>query len=72
MKQTPAPHGISVTSGSMHIAANRFFVDFCIHDTRARDFLEWLKSTRIPDEIFFSSINYNPHLGIPGTYLGKY
>ncbi|XP_060589516.1 N-acetyllactosaminide beta-1,6-N-acetylglucosaminyl-transferase-like isoform X2 [Ruditapes philippinarum] len=71
MKKTPPPYGIQITKGSMHIAANRFFVDFCLHDTRAREYLEWLKITRIPDELFFSSLNHNPHLGIPGSYIGE-
>ena len=72
MKKDPPPHGIQLTKGSMHIAANRFYIDFCLHDVRARDFLEWLKPTLIPDEIFFSSLNHNPHLGIRGSFLGMY
>ncbi|XP_045170203.2 beta-1,3-galactosyl-O-glycosyl-glycoprotein beta-1,6-N-acetylglucosaminyltransferase 3-like [Mercenaria mercenaria] len=29
---SPPPHNITLVKGSMHIAANRYFVDFCLHD----------------------------------------
>lgn len=65
------PHRILPIKGSIHVAINRQFVDFALHDNRSIDFLEWLKNTDIPDETFFSSLNHNPHLGINGSFLGK-
>jgi hypothetical protein len=72
MAKSPPPHNITLAKGSMHVAVNRYFVDFCLHDQRSLDFLDWLKQTKIPDETFFSSLNYNPHLGIKGSFIGKY
>ena len=65
------PHNIRLVKGSIHVAVNRHFVHFCLHDKRSRDFQEWLKKTEIPDETFFASLNHNPHLGILGSFLGK-
>ncbi|GFR63013.1 beta-1,3-galactosyl-O-glycosyl-glycoprotein beta-1,6-N-acetylglucosaminyltransferase [Elysia marginata] len=69
--ETPAPHGIIATKGSVHTALNRATVDFILHDNKAKDFIKWLKTTKIPDETLFASINYNPQLNIPGTYNGS-
>ena len=43
------------------------FVEFAINNPIARDFLNWTSDTANPDETFFSSLNFNPQLGIPGT-----
>ena len=56
----------------MYIAVNRHFVDFCLNDQRARDFLEWILASKDLEETFFASMNFNPHLRIPGSFLGKY
>ena len=64
------PHHIQLAKGSMHIAANRYFVDFALHDQKSLDFLSWLKQTFIPDETFFPSLNHNPHLKINGSFTG--
>ncbi|GFS12918.1 beta-1,3-galactosyl-O-glycosyl-glycoprotein beta-1,6-N-acetylglucosaminyltransferase [Elysia marginata] len=67
----PAPHGITPVKGSVHTILNRATVEFIVHDKIAQDFLEWLKTTFIPDETLWASINYNPHLKVPGTYNGS-
>ncbi|XP_052251981.1 beta-1,3-galactosyl-O-glycosyl-glycoprotein beta-1,6-N-acetylglucosaminyltransferase-like isoform X1 [Dreissena polymorpha] len=64
------PHNITAIKGSVHIVANRGFVDFILHDQRAHDLLNWTRQTEVPDETFFSTLNHNPHLGVPGAYLG--
>ena len=46
-------------------------MDFVLHNRVALDFLEWVKTTGIPDETFFSSLNHSPHLFVPGAYTGK-
>jgi len=66
----PAPNRINVTKGSVHIVAVRGFVQYVIFNETAIKFLNWVKDTYIPDETFFSSLNHNPHLRIPGSYLG--
>ncbi|KAJ8315953.1 hypothetical protein KUTeg_005967 [Tegillarca granosa] len=67
----PAPHGITPIKGSLHITANRAFVDYVLHNETAQVFLNWTKKTQIPDETFFSSLNHNPQLNIPGSYKGE-
>ncbi|XP_059156046.1 beta-1,3-galactosyl-O-glycosyl-glycoprotein beta-1,6-N-acetylglucosaminyltransferase-like [Physella acuta] len=64
------PMGIRLLKGSLHIAANRDFVNYVLYNDTAKKFLEWTKDTEIPDETFFSSLNYNPQLGIKGTFKG--
>ncbi|XP_045209189.2 beta-1,3-galactosyl-O-glycosyl-glycoprotein beta-1,6-N-acetylglucosaminyltransferase-like isoform X1 [Mercenaria mercenaria] len=64
------PHGIVPTKGSVHIVASRGYVDYVLHDQRARDFLNWTKHTKVPDETFFASLNHNPSLQVPGSYKG--
>ncbi|XP_059176600.1 LOW QUALITY PROTEIN: beta-1,3-galactosyl-O-glycosyl-glycoprotein beta-1,6-N-acetylglucosaminyltransferase-like [Physella acuta] len=67
---TKPPRGLRPVKGAVHIIANRFFVDYILHNETAKDLIEWLKSTKHPDETLFSTLNYNPQLGIPGTYKG--
>lgn len=66
----PAPHGIQPYKGMVFIIVSRGFVDFTIHRQEAQDLLEWVRFTDYPDETFFSSINHNPHLMVPGSYKG--
>lgn len=66
-----APHNISVASGPVHVAATRDFVDYALHSQYARDFLQWIKRTKIPDESFFTTLNNHPRLGVPGAYTGE-
>ncbi|XP_064595041.1 N-acetyllactosaminide beta-1,6-N-acetylglucosaminyl-transferase-like [Liolophura sinensis] len=72
LSREPAPHGITLTKGSVHIAAVRGFVEFLTNDQRAQDFLLWLNGTYVPDETFFSSLNYSPNLAAPGGYRGSF
>ncbi|RUS71568.1 hypothetical protein EGW08_020671 [Elysia chlorotica] len=69
--EVPPPHGIRPVKGSIHTIINRATVDFIINSPVAKDFLAWLWDTKFPDETLFASINYNPQLGIPGTYNGS-
>jgi len=64
------PHGIRAVKGSVHIVVNREFVDFVLHNQTAADLLSWARTVHIPDEAFFSTINYNPQLGVRGSYTG--
>lgn len=66
----PPPFNMTLTKGSVHIAATRAFIHYITHDMRALQFLNWTKLTFIPDETFFSSLNHNPQLSVPGAYLG--
>jgi len=70
LKTTP-PHKFVIAKGSSHAALSREFVDFALNDPRAVDLLEWMKDIRAPDEHFFSTLNHNPLLGVPGAYKGQ-
>ncbi|XP_074607089.1 N-acetyllactosaminide beta-1,6-N-acetylglucosaminyl-transferase-like [Acropora palmata] len=65
-KKPPTPHNITIMKGWNHIAATRKFVEFALHDKVATDFYEWLADIKIPDEVFFSSLQRHP--GTPGGY----
>jgi hypothetical protein len=56
----------------VHIAASRAFVYYVTTSRVASDLLDWLKDTAHPDETFFSSLNYNYHVGVPGVFTGNY
>ena len=67
----PPPHNLTAFKGAVHIAANRDFVDFALHNKKAKDLLQWVKKVKVPDECFFATLNHNPILRIKGSYLGK-
>jgi len=66
----PVPHNFDVTKGSTHMAVTREFVEFAVNDSRAKDLLRWMQDIKIPDEHFFQTLNHNPQMDIPGSYLG--
>ncbi|XP_052805496.1 beta-1,3-galactosyl-O-glycosyl-glycoprotein beta-1,6-N-acetylglucosaminyltransferase-like [Mya arenaria] len=66
----PPPHGVVPTKGAVHIIASRGYVDFVLHDPIAAGILYWSKKTAVPDETFFSTLNHNPSLAVPGSYKG--
>ncbi|XP_059174353.1 beta-1,3-galactosyl-O-glycosyl-glycoprotein beta-1,6-N-acetylglucosaminyltransferase-like [Physella acuta] len=68
---TQPPRGLRAVKGSVHITVNRDFVDYILHNDTAKDLLEWVKGTGVPDETFFATLNHNPQLGIRGSYKGE-
>ena len=46
----PPPHNITIYKGSTHIIAIREFVEFGLHGQIGKDFYEFLKDSKIPDE----------------------
>ncbi|BFZ25620.1 hypothetical protein BsWGS_28659 [Bradybaena similaris] len=69
-KNSTAPRGLLTMKGPVHIVVHREFVDYVLHNDTASALLHWTKSTLIPDETFFATLNANPQLGIKGTYTG--
>jgi len=67
----PLPVNLTVTKGAVHIIATRAFVDYAINNETAIKFLAWVSKTGDPDETFFSTLNHNPQLGVPGAYTGE-
>ncbi|WAR21679.1 GCNT1-like protein [Mya arenaria] len=66
----PPPKDIALTKGGVQIISSRGFVDFALHDPRAAELLNWTRKTMHPDETFFTTLNHNPILGVPGSYRG--
>ena len=65
----PLPMNVTLSKGSVHVAVQRGFVDYALH--QAQPFVEWLKETKVPDETFFNTLNNSPQLGIPGAFTGE-
>ncbi|KAL8594816.1 hypothetical protein ACOMHN_047533 [Nucella lapillus] len=64
----PPPHHLLVYKGSVHVAATRAFVDYALHSNVSRQLLAWLKrGVVVPDEVFYNTLNFNTHLGVPGS-----
>ncbi|XP_061186522.1 beta-1,3-galactosyl-O-glycosyl-glycoprotein beta-1,6-N-acetylglucosaminyltransferase-like, partial [Saccostrea echinata] len=64
------PHNIRLIKGAVHVTLNRETVQYIVNNPVAKEFLEYLQKTDIPDEIFFASLTHNPHLGVRGTFKG--
>jgi beta-1,3-galactosyl-O-glycosyl-glycoprotein beta-1,6-N-acetylglucosaminyltransferase/N-acetyllactosaminide beta-1,6-N-acetylglucosaminyltransferase len=68
--ETPVPYNLTVTKGPVHVLASRGYVDYVINSGVARALYEWLRPSQIPDETFFSTLNFNLKLGVPGSHAG--
>ena len=66
------PRGFNVIKGSTHMAVTREFVEFAVNDPRAHDLLYWMRNIKVPDEHFFQTLNHNPQMDIPGSFLGQF
>ncbi|VDQ07826.1 unnamed protein product [Trichobilharzia regenti] len=59
------------SKGSFYMALKREFVHFYQTDPKAKEILDAMKSEKNlqkhPDELFFSTLSYNPQLGAPGA-----
>ncbi|XP_035827818.1 beta-1,3-galactosyl-O-glycosyl-glycoprotein beta-1,6-N-acetylglucosaminyltransferase [Aplysia californica] len=67
----PAPDNIRPHKGLVFVVLSRGMVDYILHNPVAERFLDWVSRTDFPDETFFSSLNHNPHLNVPGSYKGS-
>ncbi|KAK7116068.1 N-acetyllactosaminide beta-1,6-N-acetylglucosaminyl-transferase-like [Littorina saxatilis] len=70
-KSQPTPYILTMSKGDVHMLASRGYVDYVINSRVAHEMLAWLQDSFIPDETFFSTMNHNPQLGVPGSYLGS-
>ncbi|KAF6778314.1 hypothetical protein AHF37_02377 [Paragonimus kellicotti] len=69
----PLSFNITWRKGSFLVALRREFVRFMLTDRRAVEILEAFRAERdllkVPDEMFFASLAYNPQLGAPGACI---
>ena len=45
-RKKPPPFNIRLMKGAVHVIVRREFVEYVIHDVRAKTFLDWSKDTR--------------------------
>jgi hypothetical protein len=50
---------------------SRPFVEYMLKSHVGQTLLQWLGDTGVPDETFWATLNYNPSLRAPGSYLGN-
>ena len=73
-KNPPTPHGLTIVRGSAYGSFSRPFVEFMLSDQRARDLLNWSRSTYSPDEFYWATLHHsfaNPDLKAPGAFSGR-
>ncbi|KAK3590245.1 hypothetical protein CHS0354_041319 [Potamilus streckersoni] len=66
----PPPFNISIVKGSAYGVFSRNFVEFILTDRKAVAFLDWTRDIYSPDEYYWATLNYNTHIGAPGSYSG--
>jgi beta-1,3-galactosyl-O-glycosyl-glycoprotein beta-1,6-N-acetylglucosaminyltransferase/N-acetyllactosaminide beta-1,6-N-acetylglucosaminyltransferase len=66
--KSPPPHNITIHKGDAHVTLSREMVEYIVTDPVALEFREWVKDAYCPEEIFFASLQYNPHLKAPGYF----
>ena len=73
-KNPKPPFDIDIVRGSAYGVFSRAFVQFIIHDEKAKALLEWSRRTWSPDEHYWATLHHtysNPHLKTPGAYSGR-
>ncbi|VDK84682.1 unnamed protein product [Dibothriocephalus latus] len=66
------PFPVTWVKGGVHVALRREFVEFMLFDPKAKEITRALQTHafyKCPDEQFFATLAYNPHLGGPGACL---
>lgn len=66
-KETP-PYNITVVKGSAYGVFSRDFVHFALNNKIARAVLDYFRDVYSPDEYYWATLNYNHHIGAPGSY----
>ena len=69
-KKSAPPFNVSIYKGSTYGTFSRQFVEFALTNIAAKKLLDWLRDTMIPDELFWSTLNYNSIFGAPGRCKG--
>ncbi|XP_050392978.1 beta-1,3-galactosyl-O-glycosyl-glycoprotein beta-1,6-N-acetylglucosaminyltransferase [Patella vulgata] len=65
------PHGMTIVKGSAYAVFTHQFVNYVVNNQTAKDLLEWCRGVLSPDEYYWSTLNHNPHLKVPGSYKEK-
>ena len=71
-KTAQPPLNITIYKGELHMAVTRGFVEFVLTDERPRILADWMRDTHVPDENYFTTINYNYEVfQAPGAKPGE-
>lgn len=71
-KKEDPPYNITVVKGSAYGIFSREFAHFVTYNRTARELLDWFRDVLSPDEYYWATLNYNHHIGTPGSfYKGK-
>ncbi|XP_053386183.1 beta-1,3-galactosyl-O-glycosyl-glycoprotein beta-1,6-N-acetylglucosaminyltransferase-like [Mercenaria mercenaria] len=62
------PYNITVVKGSAYGIFSRKFVHFIVNNKIARELLDWFRDVLSPDEYYWATLNFNHHIGTPGSY----
>lgn len=65
--------GVTPTKGAVHVLVTRAFCHFLLTDETSLKVLDIIRNNLTfpaPAEMFFSTINFNPQLGAPGSFIG--
>ncbi|XP_074649520.1 N-acetyllactosaminide beta-1,6-N-acetylglucosaminyl-transferase-like [Tubulanus polymorphus] len=46
-------------------------MEFALTDDKAKDYYYWLHDTLMPDESFYTTLNFNGTICAPGSYVGN-
>ncbi|XP_074653678.1 N-acetyllactosaminide beta-1,6-N-acetylglucosaminyl-transferase-like [Tubulanus polymorphus] len=66
----PVPYNLTTRKGELHVTASREFMEFALTDEKAQAFYYWLRDILIPDESFYTTLNFNSALCAPGSFAG--
>ncbi|XP_028414418.1 N-acetyllactosaminide beta-1,6-N-acetylglucosaminyl-transferase-like isoform X3 [Dendronephthya gigantea] len=58
-RKQPFQRNFKFYKGSTYVILSRAYVNFTLHDQLAKDFLEWVKNTGIPDETYYATLYMN-------------
>lgn len=64
------PMSVKPYKGSVHVLVRREFVEYAVASEEGERILNWTKLVGHSSEYFFSTLNFNARLNIPGSYVG--
>lgn len=65
------PHGYNITYGFSTYVISKNFAKYAVFDKRAQALLEWVRTTWSPDEIYWSTLQYNTKIYSQHGFIGK-
>lgn len=66
----PPPLSVTPYKGAVHVLVRREFVEYAVTAEDGDRILNWTKLVGHSSEYFFSTLNFNARLNIPGSYVG--